>query len=694
MIPYRGSAGSGAFFSFVLKALLGLAACGFCTVHASTYTWSNTGGSAWTTTTNWSGVSGTYPGPSDIAEFDANPTGSTASAGVGVNYKNGVNNGTFSGASGTLGDQAVGAISMTSTRTVSLFIGNTQALDATHPGGYMTLNGATVGGIASTILSNASAAGILTIQNEVSSSNNGSNTFGLVLGNLSNVVQVAAGTSSAAGSLITITSNIDQASSGSSITLMGGGTASVLGGTLELGGTNSFTGGMTVGSSSGGGTQGGTLQIDAAYSISGTGSILVNNNSQILFPNSGTYGGLGQTLTLNGQGIASASSSNVSGALRASASVIWQGNLTLGSDSYITPTGSHVLTLSGTFTDNAHQLQKQGSGTLILSNAGNNMTGSTNIGNGTLTINAGSSMGIGNLQMAQTSTNNTALNLNNAAQTIGNLSSSFSATSGTTAGTYTQVITLGSSTALTINESGTTTFGNALVSSTVSQTSTITGGGSVTLGAASTGALTLTGTQTYTGGTQIKAGTLFADGSLSGTVNVQGGELGGSGAIAGLVTGSNGGIITAGSAASTIGELTLQSGLNLSNGGNYTWDLASDTDNLSGTAGTSFDQLEVTGGALTLGGSSSLTLDFLAGVNASDSFWNSNHSWTIISALGGSSVFGSITDPSYDGGTFSTADTSGQVTLNYQAGAVPEPSTVVAIGMGAALLLASRRRRR
>jgi autotransporter-associated beta strand protein len=296
------------------------------------------------------------------------------------------------------------------------------------------------------------------------------------------------------------------------------------------------------------------------------------------------------------------------------------------------------------------------------------------------------------------------LALDNAAQTVGNLSSTFSATSSTTAGTYTQVITL-NSTALTVDETGTTTFGNAIVSSSISQTSTIGGSGSVTLAAASTGALTFTGTQTYSGGTQVNGGALYMNGSLNGsnganaTVNVtEAGVLGGTGVIGGLVTGSNGGTITAGGAAGTIGELTLQNGLDLHAGGTFVWDLLDEADNSTGTAGTDFDQLELTGGALTLGGSSALTLDILSG-SSSDAFWASNHTWTIINssaALTGSGNFSQITDATYGTGTFTTTpDGSGDVTLNYTAGAVvPEPSAYACIALGGASLLAWGRRKR
>jgi autotransporter-associated beta strand protein len=508
-------------------------------------------------------------------------------------------------------------------------------------------------------------------------------TFGVVLGNTSNFVVTASGSNS-----VDILSTIDQANSGSSVTLLGNGSATATGGLMELGGTNRFTGGITIGESNG--SQAGVLQIDAPYAIPNTGNVTIYGNSQLALAATGTYGALGQTLVLNGVGTVANS-----GAVRVTGpGIAWQGSTSLGSNTIISVTTSNDFTFSGAVTDNGYQLQKQGAGVLILSGNSNNLTGSTDIGNGTVTVNSGSSLGSGALQMAQTSTNNTALNLNNATQTIGALSSSFAATTGT----ETQVITL-NSTALTINQTGATSFGLGTNSATTSHTSTITGSGSVTLGASSTGVLTLTGTQTYTGGTQIKAGTLFVDGAINGstgTVGMTGGTLGGSGTLGGLVTVSSG-VITAGSAAATIGELTLQTGLNLSGSGTYAWDLGSSLkDNSNGTAGSDFDQLLLTGGTLTLGGSSELTLGFLgADPDSVNPFWESNHSWTIINSTGATAIgnFSAITNGAYSDGAFSTtANGSGVVTLTYQA--VPEPSTLAAFALGAASLLAMRSRRR
>ena len=115
--------------STVIKAVLGLVAlCLTCTAHAQTETWTNTGGSSWTSTNNWS--NNTVPTAFGVAEFDADPTSTGSNSGVGPTFlttgNTAVNNGTYTGAEGTLPDQAVGAISVTSSHTTtSLYFGST-----------------------------------------------------------------------------------------------------------------------------------------------------------------------------------------------------------------------------------------------------------------------------------------------------------------------------------------------------------------------------------------------------------------------------------------------------------------------------------------------------------------------------------------------------------------------------------------
>ena len=100
------------------------------------------------------------------------------------------------------------------------------------------------------------------------------------------------------------------------------------------------------------------------------------------------------------------------------------------------------------------------------------------------------------------------------------------------------------------------------------------------------------------------------------TINTNG-MLAGSGFIGGNVVVNNGGVISAGD---TLGALTLQNGLTMTNGGTNIWDIAANVDNSTGTAGTDFDQLVVTGGYLRLGGSSKLIIRF-GGTATSPASW-------------------------------------------------------------------------
>ena len=402
-------------------------------------------------------------------------------------------------------NQAVGAIYDSSPGTGNLTVDNSAASTP----GLLTVNGATINGISNTILANtavtsAPAPTTLSINNGA-----GTSSMGLVLGGTTNVIQAATvgktgGGASSQGDVIAIGSNISEFNSGSSLTFLAAGTSAVNGGVLELNGTNNtFSGGMTIGNAAG--TQAGTLQVAASDNLPAIGNILIEPNSQFLLNAASTsvFGSMGQTLTLNGVGTI-----GNSGALRQASgiTVTWQGSTALGSNSVISATGSAgQITLSGPVNDNGFQLQKQGAGNLVLSSISNVMTGSTQIGNGTLTVNSGSSMGTGDLSMAQTSTNNTLLILNNTAQTVGNLNTSWTAVTGT----QSQVISL-NGTALTVTPTTNDLYGTGAVSTL---TGTISGPGSLTIAAGSPGTLTLTGANSYGGATNIDGGALYVNGS-------------------------------------------------------------------------------------------------------------------------------------------------------------------------------------
>ena len=106
-------------------------------------------------------------------------------------------------------------------------------------------------------------------------------------------------------------------------------------------------------------------------------------------------------------------------------------------------------------------------------------------------------------------------------------------------------------------------------------------------------------------------------------VYLNAGTLSGTGSIGALTAGA-GAVITPGSLTAP-GNLTINGSASLSAGGNYNWKLGSLVDNSSGTAGSNWDLLTFSGGSLSLGGSSSLTLNFASlsqsPSSAGSSFW-------------------------------------------------------------------------
>ena len=173
----------------------------------------------------------------------------------------------------------------------------------------------------------------------------------------------------------------------------------------------------------------------------------------------------------------------------------------------------------------------------------------------------------------------------------------------------------------------------------------------------------------------VNSGTLKVNGN-SGTAAVtvnSGGTLLGIGAIAAPVAVASGGTISAGFGAGTV---SLGAGLDLSAGGTDIWELSA---NSASNPGTDFDQIVLTGGNLVLGGPSTLSIRFIGSAtapNASVAFWQSAHTWTIISMSGGAnsppSNFGSVQNGSYAAGSFTTSvDASGNVLLTFTPNVAP-----------------------
>lgn len=447
--------------------------------------WSSSGGSAWLTGSNWTG--GAVPTASGVAQFGANPTAAT---GVGINFNSTTNAGTQ-----TTGNriEEVGAVEITNARAAAFIIGNSSGTAGAN--GLFRPMGVTVNGVSNTILRNNSTQ-TFTIQNIQGS---GNQLMGMVLGNATaNVVNVD-GTGN-----IVISSNITGA--GRQLTL--NATSS---GDLRLSGTNTFDGGIIVNS-----TGTGRLRIDAVASLPTTGTVRINNAGVMRFNAAGTYGGVSQALEFNpSQTATPALDINFTG------NATWQGTVNFLANTRIEPSGAaNSITFSGNATGSG-DLIKQAAGTLILSGTGNTLTGGTQIGNGTLTVSSGSSMGTGALLLAQTGTNATTVNLNNTVQTISNLSNTWTAVTGTIA----QTVNLGSGHTLTIDQSGNSTFGTGAVATL---TSRLAGNGNVLKSGA--GTLTLTSANTYTGTTTVSGGKLDLGitNALSSSTNVtlDGGTLG------------------------------------------------------------------------------------------------------------------------------------------------------------------------
>ena len=219
-------------------------------------------------------------------------------------------------------------------------------------------------------------------------------------------------------------------------------------------------------------------------------------------------------------------------------------------------------------------------------------------------------------------------------------------------------------------DAGTLTIGG---SSTTTFSGDITGTGNVTL--SGPGVLTLAGNSTQTGNTTINAGTLIVNGSTQSgtgsgtavTVN-SGGSLGGTGTIAGALNVNSGGTVSPGSPLSSIGTLTVGSA-DFSGGGTLVLQVAGYS-----TPGTSFDQLDVTG-ALTLGGTSSVTFDVsgntLTGTADGLAVYGSESgAFTTVSLI--NNPLGLVANPSYTATSFNVVFTNTPPTANPQNITLPD----------------------
>jgi len=269
----------------------------------------------------------------------------------------------------------------------------------------------------------------------------------------------------------------------------GAGTLAIIkagNGTLTLGGTNSFTGGLSVTS--------GTLTFGADANLGGAANVVSLSGGAISL--SASVSALSHTIATGTTGgtfaIGSGKSLQINNFNANTAAITGSGNLTLSSGQLILSGNNSAY--SGNWALNGGLLEVQ-------------YNGSTSVGTGAVTVAAGAEI------------------VDDFAQTISNAITS-------TGGTISFAISNGGIYSGTINlSSGTTTVGmRDFYSTSTARSGTLSGvvSGAGTLATSGGGTLTVTAANTYSGGTQLGGGTVdvASTGSLgSGNVTVSAGTL-------------------------------------------------------------------------------------------------------------------------------------------------------------------------
>lgn len=395
-------------------------------------------------------------------------------------------------------------------------------------------------------------------------------------------------------------------------TLLGGGTwdgsTGLAGGLLRLTGTNTASGGITIGSSSTI-TNSGVLELGSTTAWNAAaGNITVNNFSSLNLSAIPATTLSGMAIILNGVGNTITSTYGL-GALKTSSAV----TLTLGSDLTIQSNAiinaGAPITLSGPITFTG-QLTKRGAGLMTIAGASTSITGTGGfkISEGSVSVLSGSSLGNGPVEFAEVvGSGLQTITLSNT-QTISELKGTWTRTTGS----QSNVLNLASGAALTISQTSSTTFGDGSIATLKN---IITGAGDLIKSGSGTISLT-SGTHAHTGALTVGAGTFvlapstgnstFADAGV--TVNGGSLSLAGGGAT---TLGATGGIVASSGSVSLANTSTVKLGNLTVSGASITF-TNSGTVQQAGGANT----VAISSGSLTLNGSNTTTLG-LGGVSAS-----------------------------------------------------------------------------
>ncbi|NIJ65170.1 autotransporter-associated beta strand protein [Sphingomonas leidyi] len=288
-------------------------------------------------------------------------------------------------------------------------------------------------------------------------------------------------------------------------------------------------------------TGGGNADTRYAGTISGSGGLTKTGGGTFTLAGANSYAGAttvsAGTLRLDGGtigggalSVASGATLDVNGAAASVSGLSGAGRILLGSGSLaagIGATSSFTGVIGGT-----GSFVKSGSGTLTLGGA-NTYSGGTTVTGGTLTAGVANAFGTGTLTVTAPG----AVNLANFATTVGGLAGDGG-------------IALGSA-VLTVNAAGASAYSGVL-------------SGTGRLVKSGSGTLTLNGANTYTGSTTINDGLLVVNGSLAGAVTIGAtGRIGGSGRVGALTVS---GIVAPGN---SIGTLNVNGSLTFAAGSTY-----------------------------------------------------------------------------------------------------------------------------
>jgi autotransporter-associated beta strand protein len=637
-------------------------------------------------------------------------SGTGALAGVGTLTKNGTGQLTILTANSYTGGTTLNA--------GSIAVGNTTPFGTTtgFGDGKLTINAGTIksdGATARTIAVPVTMAGDVTLGDAV---NTGTVTF--------------SGAWTVSGGPHQITVPDSAASAVISGGLNGTDTLTKAGpGTLDFTAASTFTGGIN--------HNAGTLRINNNTALGAANSPVVLANGVTLSTTAGTARTGTYAWTVNGSlnlgqaaggtaAVTMAGSVNLAGAVRTItlansadtiSGVITNGGLTLNSAGILTISGANNY--NGDTTVNAGQITWTGSNagssaTTVNPTATLQLNGSSTLGSGTLTLAGGKLNTSANRSVTTapvgnplTLTANSEVTTTSAATTV-NLN--FTNNAINSGGFQLTLRNDGADAATDVfeprfsgagfNFTGPIVIDNGATGQTkldlfntngTSQTfsGVISGDGSInrSVSGGTGGTTILTAANTYSGGTVINGGTLLANnssGSATGTgaVTVNSGILGGTGSVGGPVIVNSGGAINPGASP---GTLVLAGDLTCTNG-TYAWELGTNS-----TSPGSFDVISMTGGNLALGSASKLSVNF-TGIasppSGGDTFWNANHSWTVLTLTApasnpGNSDIYSVLNGVYPNGHFTTSvNGGGELVLNYTAGTTPRPQITSLTGLG------------